>query len=147
LKSSKVGFRRWMSGIALAACGTFALQESLQAQSDTKPTPPFFTAAQAKSGGVLYHQQCADCHADDLSGGSGPALKGDGFWKSWDQKPARSFYSRILTSMPAGDPGSLSEKQVLLIVAFIMEGNGFQAGETLLESAKQLDSIMLVRVK
>jgi mono/diheme cytochrome c family protein len=129
----------WALGVAIAA----ALGVSAQKTS----RPALFTEAQAKAGATLYHEQCGTCHADDLSGGMGPALKGDAFWNSWDKKSARSLYGRILTSMPAGDPGSLSEKEVLYILAYMFQGNDYPAGDKPLDSAAQLDNVTLERTK
>ncbi len=109
--------------------------------------PAIFTAAQAKAATALYQEQCGDCHSMNLTGGTGPALTGDGFWASWNKKTARNLYSRILTSMPQGNPGGLTEKEVLYLMAYILQGNGYAAGETPLTSASQLDKVVLERVK
>jgi hypothetical protein len=109
-------------------------------------TPPaLFTAVQAKAATALYQEECADCHSMKLTGGTGPALTGDGFWASWNGKTARNLYSRILTSMPQQNPGSLTEKEALYLVVYILQGNGYPPGETPLTSARQLDKVVLER--
>ena len=123
------------AGFALCAGALFAQQ------------PALFTAAQAKAATALYQEQCGDCHSMNLTGGTGPALTGDGFWASWNRKTARNLYSRILTSMPQGNPGGLTEKEVLYLMAYILQGNGYVAGETPLSSASQLDKVVLERVR
>src|SRR6185369_8062632 len=77
----------------------------------------FFTAEQSSTGQQLYDQKCGGCHAPDLGEGShGPALRGDHFWATWGDKSARELYGRILSTMPSGDPGSLSQRQVLALM-------------------------------
>ena len=107
--------------------------------------PPLFTAAQANAATALYQEQCGDCHSMNLTGGTGPALTGDAFWASWNGKTARNLYSRILTSMPQGNPGGLTEKEVLYLMAYILRGNGYPTGETPLASASQLNKVLLER--
>ena len=109
---------------------------------------PFFTAEQSSVGQQLYEQKCGGCHAPDLGEGShGPALRGDHFWSTWGDKSARELYGRILSTMPSGDPGSLSQRQVLALMAFILATNGYQAGATSLESPSQLDAVKISKVK
>ena len=109
--------------------------------------PPLFTAAQADAATALYQEHCGDCHSMNLTGGTGPALTGDDFWASWNKKTARNLYSRILTSMPQGNPGGLTEKEVLYLMAYILRGNGYPAGKTPLTAASQLDKVLLERVQ
>ena len=109
--------------------------------------PALFTATQAKAATALYLEQCGDCHGANLTGAAGPALSGDGFWSGWSGKTARNLYSRILTSMPAGNPGSLTEKETLYLVIYILQGNGYPTGETTLSSANQLNNVLLERTR
>jgi mono/diheme cytochrome c family protein len=131
---------RQLIAISVAACGValFGQQSS---------PPALFTAAQAKAAVMLYQEECGDCHSMNLTGGTGPALTGDGFWASWNNKTARNLYSRILTSMPQQNPGSLTEKETLYLVVYILQGNGYPAGETPLTSASQLDKVVLERLR
>jgi glucose dehydrogenase len=105
-----------------------------------------YTAAQAKSGEGVYHAKCALCHGDNLTGGANesPALKGDQFISHWQGKPVRALYSRIITTMPLTDPGSLNEKDVLELVAYILKGNGYPVGKRAAQSANDLNAIAFV---
>ena len=76
-----------------------------------------------------------------------PSLKGEDFWSQWDQKMARPLYSTIISTMPQDDPGSLPEKDVLDIVAYILQMNGLPEGDKEIESAKELNTIKLERPK
>jgi mono/diheme cytochrome c family protein len=105
-----------------------------------------FTAEQSSLGQQLYEQKCGGCHAPDLGEGShGPALRGEHFWATWADKSARELYGRILSTMPSGDPGSLSQRQVLALTAFILATNGYPAGATSLDSPAQLDTVKITK--
>ena len=102
-----------------------------------------YTLAQAKSGKVVYRAKCGSCHLNSLAGGANqsPALKGDRFLSHWDGKTLRNFYSRIISTMPFNDPGTLSEKDTLQVVAYILQVNGFPNGIKVATSADDLNSI------
>jgi cytochrome c len=107
-----------------------------------------YSEAQAKNGQTLYHQICSSCHQDNLEGGEhAPALKGDQFWQEWDKQKARLLYRRIISTMPLDDPGSLPEKDVIDIVAYLLQVNGLPAGDKAIESANQLNDVTLERPK
>jgi hypothetical protein len=49
--------------------------------------------------------------------------------------------------MPEDAPGSLPENEVLDIVAYVIQTNGFPAGEKAIESANALTTMKFVRKK
>jgi mono/diheme cytochrome c family protein len=107
-----------------------------------------FSAAQANHGATVFREKCGACHGNDLEGGDeAPALKGNAFWSEWDQQTARSLYSRIISTMPPDSPGSLMEKDVIGIVAFVVSQNGVPLGTKAVESANELNGIKLQRPK
>jgi mono/diheme cytochrome c family protein len=107
-----------------------------------------FAPEQAKHGQSIFHEKCGACHGEDLNGGQeAPALKGDAFWSEWDQQTARALYSRIISTMPPDGPGTLEEKDVIDIVAFILHENGLPPGSKAVQSANELNSIKLQRPK
>jgi cytochrome c5 len=104
-----------------------------------------YTAEQAKSGKTTYAERCATCHegGDQMA----PPLAGDDFLGNWENKNLRALYSRIISTMPADNPGTLSEKTVLDIVACLLELNRFPPGSKALETADELRSIKLTLEK
>jgi cytochrome c5 len=105
-----------------------------------------YSEPQAQNGQTIYRKACSNCHAADLSGAEhAPALKGDAFWREWDGQKARLLYRRIISTMPSDDPGSLPEKDVIDILAFLLRENGLPAGSKAIETANQLNDITLVR--
>jgi len=98
----------------------------------------------AQSGKLLYQAKCARCHGTELEGDQhAPPLRGDVFRLHWDRKTARNVYSRIISTMPQDDPGSLSESETLRIAIYCLIVNGAQLGEQPIESAAALNNIKL----
>jgi mono/diheme cytochrome c family protein len=85
-------------------------------------------AAQAQTGRGEYIVSCALCHGPKLLGGAGPALAGPNFISAWGQKSTQELYRYISSSMPAGNPGSLSPSSYLELTAFILQSNGVKLG-------------------
>ena len=103
-----------------------------------------YSDEQAKRGQTVYDTKCGACHDGS---GMGPQLKDDAFLEEWQNKSVRTFYSRVLSTMPENDPGSLKENEVLDVIAYVLQAQGFPAGSKALESASELDTVMFVRSK
>lgn len=101
-----------------------------------------YNAGQAKRGNATYSAKCSKCHGVDLAGGNlATSLVGSGFKSRWTHKNLRELYGRILTTMPQEDPGSLSQKEVLDIVGYILQVNGIPAGKRELRKPSDLEKI------
>jgi mono/diheme cytochrome c family protein len=88
-----------------------------------------YTSAQADKGKADYADNCALCHGDTLAGRAGPALKGKHF-----ANPAANFhvgdiFTIVSQNMPATQPASLDPKMYADIMAFLLQENGFPAGD------------------
>ena len=86
-----------------------------------------FSAAQAGRGKASYDLFCASCHAEDLSGQNGPALKGARFLSIWDAATLREFYRKVSTTMPRAQ-ARLEDAVYLDVIAYVLQQNGFPAG-------------------
>ena len=102
-----------------------------------------YSDAQAARGKSVYDKQCSTCH----DGGMGPSLTGDDFLATWENKTVRTLYSRILTTMPSDEPGSVPEPDLLDLMAYLIRANGFPAGSKAFESPNDLNAIRIVRSK
>src|ERR1700734_24231 len=111
-------------GIALGAASTAGLWAA-GAGAQTKSAPGPFTDAQAQAGQVLYNSRCASCHD---AGGETIRLVGAGFTDTWKTRSTRDLYTRIKTTMPFNDPGSLSDGDAASVVAYVLKANGGVAG-------------------
>jgi mono/diheme cytochrome c family protein len=78
-------------------------------------------------GAAEYAGHCASCHGGKLEGGMhAPPLVGASFQTNWAGKRARLFYSRIISTMPQNDPGSLSAQKALAITLYVFALNGIE---------------------
>jgi mono/diheme cytochrome c family protein len=101
-----------------------------------------YTNDQADRGHALFDARCQSCHGAALEGGTlAPALRGSEFLAPFLRKPLRRIYSRIISTMPPDDAGSLSETETLALVAFVLRSNGYPAGSVTLARADDLNSI------
>ena len=142
-----IGGKDWGAGwVALAlAPGSKGLDLTTKSSTPQQATAPaFFTEAQAKRGQKIFQEKCDSCHAEHSWG---PELRGNTFWTTWEPKPARTLYSKIIGTMPQGKPGSLDEKSVLDLVAYIFQLNGMPATSQEIETANQLNNVKLARSK
>jgi polar amino acid transport system substrate-binding protein len=94
--------------------------------------PALYTADQATKGALAYYQNCAMCHGpllDGQSGGySGPALKGAEFADPSYDFHLSDIFNFVAKLMPAATPGSLTHEQDVVIMAFILQQNGYPPG-------------------
>ena len=112
--------------LALGAAGVWVSH----AVAQTKPGP--FSDAQAQAGQGVYTKSCAVCHE---SGGETIRLIGAGFTDTWRKRSTKELYTRIKTTMPFSNPGSLSEAEAASVVAYILKSNGAAAGPAALTPA------------
>jgi len=85
-----------------------------------------FTAGQAARGKTTFATTCGACHGADLSGGNGPALKGDVFASHWMEGSLDALFARV-KSMPP-NRANLGEAAYVDLVAFLLDANAFPAG-------------------
>jgi len=90
-----------------------------------------YTEEQAGRGEALYGTYCISCHGQDLNGGdTAPALVGGDFIRNW--KTLGQLFGYMKTSMPLDSPDSLTERQTVDILAFILKKSDFPAGQSAL---------------
>ena len=108
-----------------------------------------YSPAQAAAGQAVYVAKCSACHLENLGGGmnESPALKGKLFIANFANKPLRNLYSRILSTMPLNDPGTLSDQETLAVVAYLLMQNGFPSSpDRSLANPESLNNIEFVPI-
>lgn len=89
-----------------------------------------FSDAQASRGEQTFRQVCAACHdTGEFSGGR--------FRLTWVGQTAGDLFDTIATLMPEGDPGSLRPAEYASVVAYLLQLNGYPAGEAELPTSLQ----------
>ena len=88
-----------------------------------------FTAEQVTIGQAAFQTTCARCHQPDLRGSNeAPPLVGQNFMAAWRGRSTNDLYTKIRTSMPADNPGSVPDEAAVALVAFILRQNGAAPG-------------------
>ena len=133
----------WYRPLGLAAA--FALSVSLLLVSSASPQTRGVSAAQAARGATVYAKSCASCHGKNLEGTTSTALTGSAFTAKWGdaRHSIDDLYFVIRTQMPYGAAGTLTNKQYIDVVAYILQRNGYAAGGKELAA----DSAVLKQVK
>jgi S-disulfanyl-L-cysteine oxidoreductase SoxD len=131
----------------------------LAAQSPASVWDGVYSPEQAKRGAALYKQDCAACHGDNLEGDAQteraqklnrvlPPLSGDTFKGNWNGRPLSDLYDKIRKTMPRDDPGTISLKDNADILAYVLNFNGFPAGnKDLAADADSMTDIIFEVVK
>jgi mono/diheme cytochrome c family protein len=113
----------------VAAIGLGAIAVSAVCQDARSVWDGVYTSDQAKRGKVSYQGDCMSCHGDDLAGSeAGPPLAGSDFMSTWGGRTVANLFDRIHATMPADNPGKLSNEVDADILAFILASNKFPAG-------------------
>lgn len=114
----------------VASCLSLGLAP-LQFASGQTPTLAEFNQAQVDAGSRLYQQHCASCHLEDLQGAfEAPALLGDNFTRSWQNRNATELLEQMQRTMPPQAPASLAEADYASIGAFLFSRNGRSPADT-----------------
>jgi alcohol dehydrogenase (cytochrome c) len=88
-----------------------------------------FTAEQVTIGQAAFQTTCARCHQPDLRGSNeAPPLVGQNFMAAWRGRSTNDLYTKIRTSMPADNPGSVPDEAAVALVAYILRQNGAAPG-------------------
>lgn len=135
-----LGMTTW-GALALSAQTAPAAPVAPAADAAPAPAPTrsqwdgLFTLAQAKRGYTLYDKQCKFCHMEELTGGGpqdsmtlAPGLVGSEFTSYWNTRTLEQLATVIQTTMPLEDKGTLSRKETVDLIAFILDEGNYPAG-------------------
>ncbi len=136
-----------VGALALVTLSPVAHTEEM-AQDSSSAWSGVFSEVQAERGKEAYSQECAACHLDDMLGdGIAPALIGVPFSFRWSELSLGDMYMAIRTTMPQGAPASLSTKDYVDIVAYILKVNEFPAGDEELPTDEDVLSEIIIDEK
>ena len=122
------------------------LSGSAEAQSTQQPPAArtvwdgVFFHAQADRGEVDFSKNCSRCHDGS---GEGLILSSEEFFNRWREERLSALFNYIKITMPADNPGSLSEREYLDTLIYILQINFYPAGDTDI-LPPQLDGVLLV---
>jgi cytochrome c len=126
--------------------GTLCAQENKVAQSAAHSVwDGVYTEEQAKRGEGLYHEKCASCHGDKLTGGeSAPPLAGGQFLSNWNSLTLDILFERIRVTMPSDNPARVGRQSKADILAYMLSMNNFPSGKTELQHKTELLKEILI---
>lgn len=94
-----------------------------------------YTEAQAARGEVVYASMCGRCHGHRLDGAPddpdmlpAPPIAGPKFMRAWNGASLAALYEYVRTTMPAINPGSLSDAEFADVLSYMLEAGGVPAG-------------------
>jgi mono/diheme cytochrome c family protein len=123
-----------MSGARLLAAATLTLAIAAARASAAPPAAPpaLYAAGQAAAGEGAYTASCAVCHGTRLEGGAGPPLAGEAYATRTAQEHARvgDVFATVARLMPLNAPASLGPDRSVEIMAYLLQRNGYPAGQT-----------------
>jgi mono/diheme cytochrome c family protein len=100
-----------------------------------------YTERQALAGEEQYEAICAACHDGDEP--EAPPPRGPVFIDRWREAPLSFLHGFIHDNMSGDKPGTLSEKDYVDLVAYLLYTNGYSAGASELTASKTA-AILLV---
>lgn len=101
-----------------------------------------FSYEQSRRGEALYREICLECHEEDLQGGGYvdefiPPLVGEEFLSEWSPWTVGDLFEYVTTEMPpdSEDREGITATTYTDILAYVLEQNGFPAGQSELPPA------------
>ena len=134
--------------IAATPAAFFTPAQTASPQKTTKDK--VFTKEQANRGADLYAKSCDRCHdpAKVPAGKKpGPPTIGAKFVENWQDKTLGELYTTIFTTMPGDGVLILTSDQTLDLIAYMLQANGFPAGETALKYDDAMKAIVISPIK
>ncbi len=127
--------------LALPARGRDAAAAALRAhaaQGDTarSSSDGVYTLAQANAGKDVFATFCQSCHTPTVH--AGPPFR-----KVWFGRTLGELFGYLRREMPKSDPGSMSDEEYALVLAYLLRINDMKPGTTVLAA----DSVSLHRIR
>jgi hypothetical protein len=94
-----------------------------------------YTKAQADGARAQIEKICAACHPFTVAAKKKPKdvpLGDEPFFENWEGRSLDAIVTTIVLTMPNDGSGVVSDAEAVDLVAYILQQNGFPAGETAL---------------
>jgi mono/diheme cytochrome c family protein len=149
-----LGLTRVAAVVRLVVVGAaFSVAATAQTNDVASIADGVFTAEQARRGQIAYTGPCDRCHGYKLDGASddpdmlpAPPVAGPKFLRKWNGRTLAALFEYLRATMPANNPGYLSDAEIAEIVAYMLASSDMPAGDAPLPSdAQQLARIAIVK--
>jgi len=133
----------WISAVAFSggAPGVVAAADRstdppIYRPTDQKTTNDgVYTKAQADGAKAQFDKICAECHPFTVAAKKKPKdvpLGDEPFFENWEGRSLDAIITTIVLTMPNDGSGVVTDAEAVDLVAYILQQNGFPAGETAL---------------
>ena len=85
---------------------------------------------QAGLGRIAYLENCAACHGENMDDGEFVPLKGVAFREQWRATSMEELFIVTSATMPQDRPGRLDDETYAAILAYVLQENGSEPGDT-----------------
>lgn len=122
----------WGTALAVAVGHPVGAGNTIVVQTKKTTNDGVYTKAQADGAKEQFEKICADCHAFTLAGKKKPKdkpLGEDPFFENWTGRPLGELVTVIHLQMPDDGSADVSEQEAIDLVAYILQQNGFTAGD------------------
>jgi len=120
--------------LALIAATTLMFSCVSQAEEMTV-ADGVFTADQAAAGESTFNDKCKSCHDMKFYRNT---------LRSWKNQPLLFLWETVMGSMPADNPSSLGYDEYTNVIAYVLQENGFPAGEHTLDPDNGMENIKIL---
>ena len=125
----------WATALAAVAAPPSAAAEAALQKSTNDGV---YSKVQADGAKAQFEKICAECHPFSAAEKKKPKdipLGGDTFFQNWTGRALGELTKTIALTMPNDGSAVVSDEEALNLVAFILQKNGFPAGEKPLDKA------------
>jgi len=134
--------------LRLLLAASFATWVVAVGASQKTTNDPVYTKAQADGAKAQFEKMCAECHAFTVAAKKKPKdkpLGDDPFFDGWSGRPLSELINLIVLTMPNDGSAAVNEKEATDLVAYMLQQNGFPAGDKPL--TKETASAVIERPK
>jgi mono/diheme cytochrome c family protein len=129
--------------LALALASARVPAEPARAQSRPSIWAGTYTTAQADRGRTAYLDHCARCHGETAATARYP-LFGAGFVDQWEERTLADLFRKISDTMPPGAVATVTDRDKIDVVAYLLQRNDFPAGDA--ELTTQADALAAMQI-
>ena len=108
-----------------------------------------YTKDQAARGAEMYAKFCDRCHdpAKVVPGKKpGPPTIGAKFLETWQDRTLGELFGIIMNTMPSDGSMTPTQDQVLDLVAYLLQANGFPNGDAPLKNDDAMKVTVIVKI-
>jgi mono/diheme cytochrome c family protein len=120
----------------LSAAGRDAAAQTKSTTKELTTRSGVYNAAQAERGKNVYAGYCRSCHTAESHTGAT-------FVATWKGRPLSDLFAFMQEKMPKNEPGSLSDREYVDVMTYVLKMNKMPAGKTELP----IDTTALGRIR